>query len=97
MTGGKAAGGGGGGGGKGDPKKGAPPPQKAPGFNDTFILDISNQLELIQNSPNKADCEAQILKCFDGLDTWKPNEQDETELELHAELWVKLARLASNE
>jgi hypothetical protein len=40
-----------------DPKKGgAPPPLKAPGFNDTFILEISNQLELIQNSPNKADC-----------------------------------------
>jgi len=27
-----------------DPKKGAAPVQKAPGFNDTFILDISNQL-----------------------------------------------------
>lgn len=51
MAGGKAAGGK-----AADPKKGAPPPQKAPGFNDTFILDISNQLELIQNSPNKADC-----------------------------------------
>ncbi len=51
VAGGKAAGGK-----PADPKKGAPPPQKAPGFNDTFILDISNQLELIQNSPNKADC-----------------------------------------
>ncbi len=51
MAGGKAAGGK-----PVDPKKGAPPPQKAPGFNDTFILDISNQLELIQNSPNKTDC-----------------------------------------
>lgn len=53
VTGGKA---GGAGGKAADPKKGAPPPQKAPGFNDTFILDISNQLELIQNSPNKTDC-----------------------------------------
>jgi hypothetical protein len=93
VAGGKAAGGK-----PADPKKGgAPPPPKAPGFNDTFILDISNQLELIQNSPNRADCEAQIVKCFEGLDAWKPNEQDESELELHAELWVKLARLASNE
>ncbi len=31
------------------------------------------------------------------MEGWKPSEQDESELELHAELWVKLARLASNE
>jgi hypothetical protein len=31
------------------------------------------------------------------LDGWKPIEQDECELELHAEFLVKLARLASNE
>jgi hypothetical protein len=52
VAGGKAAGGK-----PADPKKGgAPLPPKTPGFNDTFILEISNQLELIQNSPNKADC-----------------------------------------
>lgn len=79
VSGGKAAGGK-----PADPKKGAPPPAKAPGFNDTFILEISNQLELIQNAPNKADCEAQIVRCFEGLEGWKPSEQDETELELHA-------------
>lgn len=50
-----------------DPKKGAPPAQRAPGFNDTFILEINNQLELIQNTTNKADCEVQVIKCFDGL------------------------------
>jgi hypothetical protein len=91
VAGGKAAG-------KGaEGKKGAPAPVKAAGFNDTFMLEISNQLELIQNSPNRAECESQIVKCFDGLEGWKPSEQDESELELHAELWVKLARLASNE
>jgi len=28
--------------------------------------------------------------------TWNAKENDETELELHAELWAKLARLALN-
>ena len=38
-----------------------------------------------------------IKKCFEGLETWQPKEKDETELELHAELWARLARLAVNE
>jgi hypothetical protein len=42
-------------GGKVDPKKGAAQPQKTLGFNDTFILEISNQLELIQNTQNKTE------------------------------------------
>ena len=42
------------GGGKADPKKGAAPPQRTAGFNDTFILEIDNQLELIQNTQNKS-------------------------------------------
>ena len=73
MGGGKAATGGGK---AADPKKGAPAAQKAAGFNDTFILDISNQLELIQNSPNKNDLETQVTKCYEALEGWKPNEQD---------------------
>jgi len=36
-----------------DPKKGAAPVQRTAGFNDTFILEIDNQLELIQNTQNK--------------------------------------------
>jgi hypothetical protein len=47
-----------------DPKKGAAPVQRAAGFNDTFILEIDNQLELIQNAQNKAELETQIIKCF---------------------------------
>ena len=47
-----------------DPKKGAPPVQRAAGFNDTFILEIDNQLELIQNAANKSELESQIIKCF---------------------------------
>ena len=39
-----------------DPKKGAPIAQKLPGFNDTYILEINNQLELIQNTTNKTEC-----------------------------------------
>lgn len=37
-----------------------------------------------------------IVKCFETLETWQAKENDETELELHAELWAKLARLALN-
>ena len=39
-----------------------------------------------------------IKKCFDTLENqWSVKENDETELELHAELWARLARLALNE
>lgn len=37
-----------------------------------------------------------IVKCYETLETWQAKENDETELELHAELWAKLARLALN-
>lgn len=38
-----------------------------------------------------------IKKCFETLRTWSAKENDETELELHAELWARLARLSLNE
>ena len=38
-----------------------------------------------------------IQKCFETLRTWSAKENDETELELHAELWARLARLSLNE
>lgn len=56
-----------------------------------------SQLEIIQNSTNKAETENLIKKSFENLESWKPREKDETELELHAELWARLARLAINE
>jgi hypothetical protein len=54
-------------------------------------------LEIIQNSTNKTETENLIKKCFDSLGNWEPKDKDETELELHAELWARLARLALNE
>lgn len=56
-----------------------------------------SQLEIIQNSTNKAQTQDLIKKCFETLMTWSAKENDETELELHAELWARLARLALNE
>lgn len=46
----------GGAGGK-DQKKGGKdaPPEKGSGFNDTFLLEIFSQLEIIQNSTNKTE------------------------------------------
>jgi len=38
-----------------------------------------------------------IKKCFETLVGWTAKENDETELELHAELWARLARLSLNE
>lgn len=38
-----------------------------------------------------------IKKCYDTLQKWNAKDNDETELELHAELWARLARLAINE
>jgi len=38
-----------------------------------------------------------IRRCFEQLQSWTVKENDETELELHAEIWTRLARLALNE
>jgi len=46
-----------------DNKKGAPVVQKIAGFNDNFILDINNQLELIRNCTNKTESETLVIKC----------------------------------
>ena len=55
--------------------------------SDSVIFDVVSQLEIIQNSTNKQQTQELIKKCFDTLLTWKAKENDETELELHAELW----------
>ena len=41
---------------------------------------------------NKKEITESIIKTFELLDTWKVKENDETELELHSELWTRLAR-----
>lgn len=65
--------------------------------NDVFLFDIVSQIEIIKNSVNKGETNNLIKKCFESLENWKPRENDETDLELHAELWTRLARLALNE
>lgn len=55
------------------------------------------QLEIISNSANAQQKQDLIKKCFETLLEWKAKDNDETELELHAELWARLARLALNE
>lgn len=37
-----------------------------------------------------------IQKAIDSLNMWTPNEAEEIELELNAELWCRLGRLAIN-
>ena len=37
-----------------------------------------------------------INKAMETLNTWQPNQQEEIELELNAELWCRLGRLAIN-
>ena len=65
--------------------------------NDQLLFDVVSQLEIIQNNTNKSDAADRIKKCFETLETWKAKENDETELELHAELWARLAKLSLNE
>lgn len=77
------------------PPGGQPAATSATG--DLFLFDIFSQLEIIKNSVGKSENEALIKKCFETLENWKAKENDETELELHAELWARLASLALNE
>ena len=37
-----------------------------------------------------------IQKAMESLNMWSPNQQEEIELELNAELWCRLGRLAIN-
>jgi len=65
--------------------------------NDQILFDVVSQLEIIQNNTNKANTHALIKQCFTSLEGWKARENDETDLELHAELWTKLSKLALND
>ena len=78
--------------------KGKAPQQPGSGTSaESVIFEVVQQLEIIQNSTNKVQVHELIRKCFDTLSAWTAKENDETELELHAELWARLARLALNE
>ena len=65
--------------------------------NDQILFDVVSQLEIIQNNTNKAQTPELIKKCFSSLQSWVARENDETDLELHAELWTKLSKLALND
>lgn len=72
--------------------------QKEVNSSESVIFDVVSQLEIIQNSSSiKAQTQDLIKKCFETLLAWKAKENDETELELHAELWARLSRLALNQ
>jgi hypothetical protein len=58
---------------------------------DILTSEILSYLELIQNGNKDL-----ITKAMEALNTWTPNQQEEIELELNAELWCRLGRLAIN-
>ncbi len=53
-------------------------------------------LELIANTKEENPASDLVKKAVDALRSWKPNPLDEADLEMHAELWAKLGRLACN-
>jgi len=63
----------------------------APSKTDVLTSEVLSYLELIYNG-NKD----MLNKAMETLNTWQPNQQEEIELELNAELWCRLGRLAIN-
>ena len=74
-------------GGKGAPKDAAPAVEVSKA--DLISSEVLGYLEIIKNG-NKDT----IQKAMEALAMWSPNEQEEIELELNAELWCRLGRLA---
>ena len=62
-----------------------------PTKTDILTSEILSYLELIQNGNKDL-----INKAMESLNTWTPNPLEEIELELNAELWCRLGRLAIN-
>ncbi|KAL4435549.1 hypothetical protein ABPG74_020325 [Tetrahymena malaccensis] len=77
--------------------KGGAAEQQAGTSTEHVLFEVVSQLEIITNSTNSQTSQDLIKKCFETLRTWQAKENDETELELHAELWARLARLSLNE
>lgn len=69
-----------------------------PELSQTEIIsaEVIGLLELIAvNIQNDKNAAANMIKdAMDKLNPWKPNEREEIELELHAELWCRLGRLS---
>ena len=51
--------------------------------------EVIGYLELVKNGATE-----NIQKAMEVLTSWQPDEQEEIELELSAELWCRLGRLA---
>lgn len=66
-------------------------PVYQPSKTEIATAEILSYLELIQNG-NKD----MINKAMESLNLWTPNPLEEIELELNAELWCRLGRLALN-
>ena len=81
------------GGGKVDPKAAA---LQEVNKTDLVSAEVIGLLEVlttqVREDPSKAP--DQIKKAMEVLSTWQPNDIEEVELELHAELWCRLGRLA---
>lgn len=61
------------------------------------MFEVSSKIEIIQNNNSqKENSEMLLYECSDLLNKWNPRLEDESDLELHAELWTKLANLALN-
>jgi len=62
------------------------PPSKA----DLVTSEVSGYLELLAKDGSKD----LLPKAMDALNDWMPNNKEEVELELNAELWCRLGRIA---
>jgi len=60
-------------------------------MSESIIFEVVSKLEIIQNTSSEAQSKDLIKDCYTTLLDWKAKENDETELELHAELWARLA------
>ena len=80
---------------KGKGAKGEAPAHE-PSETELISAEVIGMLEMIavniQNDPNSSM--NMINECMERLTPWMPDDKEEIELELHAELWCRLGRLA---
>ena len=63
-----------------------------------MVFEVASKIEIIQNNNSKKEDSNVLLRdCADLLSKWVPRIEDESDLELHTELWTKLANLALND
>ena len=74
---------------KGGAKGAKDAPVQEQSKSEQVQAEIVGYIELIKNGQKE-----QIQKAIECLSAWKPDDQEEIELELNAELWCKVGRLA---